>query len=134
MGYFIYYIEGPLLWFSIITTTALILARSSLAFSAILLRIHRRQIEWKRRLSNFLRLLLPYHKAAAKRPAYFSIRLIYHICLFAAPLWFSGHIVLWEESRFEWSWTLLPDMWIDWMTLTVLLLTLLFHTNSQNQI
>ena len=126
MGYLIYYIEGPLLWFSFILTTTLIFARSTLAFSAILLRTHDRFLGWKNNFSNFLRLLLPYHKAAVLRPAYFSIRLIYHVCLFVVPVWFSGHIVLWEESRFEWTWTPLPDMWIDWMTLAVLLLTFFF--------
>jgi len=36
------------------------------------------------------------------------------------PIWFSGHVYLWEESRFEWYWTPLPDLWADWMTLAVL--------------
>ena len=123
MGYLIYYIEGPLLWFSFIVTSSLILARSALAFSAIFFRIRDRYFGWGKKISNFLRLLLPYHEAAAKSPVYFSIRLIYHVCLFAVPLWFSGHIVLWEESRFEWTWTHLPDVWIDWMTLTVIFFT-----------
>ena len=126
MGYLIYYIEGPLLWFSFIFTIALILYRSALTFSAILFRIRDRYFGWEKKISNFLRLLLPYHKAAAKNPAYFGIRLIYHVCLFAVPLWFSGHIVLWEESRFGWTWTPLPDVWIDWMTLAVLLFSLFF--------
>jgi Pyruvate/2-oxoacid:ferredoxin oxidoreductase delta subunit len=32
----------------------------------------------------------------------------------------NGHIVLWEESRFEWSWASLPDAWVDFMTLLLL--------------
>jgi len=36
------------------------------------------------------------------------------------PIWFSGHIVLWSESRFEWEWVELPDAWADWMTLVLL--------------
>ena len=126
MGHLIYYIEGPLLWFSIIIATTLIFVRSAFAFSAIFFGIHHKHFGWGKKISTFLRLLLPYHKAAAKRPIYFNLRLIYHGCLFAVPVWFSGHIVLWEESRFEWTWTSVPDAWIDWMTLTVLLLTLFF--------
>jgi NAD-dependent dihydropyrimidine dehydrogenase PreA subunit len=97
-----------------------------MAFSIILFGAHDRFLRWEKKISNFLRLLLPYHKAISIRPAYFSIRLIYHVCLFTVPVWFSGHIVLWEESRFEWTWTPLPDVWIDWMTISVLLLTLFF--------
>lgn len=126
MGYLIYYIEGPLLWFSIIITITLIFARSTFTFFAIFSNIFHKHFGWKFFFSTFLRLLLPYHKVAAKRPIYFNLRLIYHGCLFAVPIWFSGHIVLWEESRFEWTWTPLPDLWVDWMTLTVLLLTIFF--------
>lgn len=70
MGYLIYYIEGPLLWFSIIFTTTLIFARSAFAFSTI----------------------------------FFGI----------------------NHKHFEWTWTPLPDLWVDWMTITVLLLTIFF--------
>jgi ferredoxin len=42
------------------------------------------------------------------------------------PIWFSGHIGLWEESRFGWSWTALPDEWVDWMTLIFLGLAAFF--------
>ncbi len=114
------------MWFSLIITSTLIFVRSAFAFFAIFLGIHHNYFSWQKKLSAFLRLLLPYHKTAAKRPVYFNLRLIYHGCLFTVPVWFSGHIVLWEESRLEWTWTPLPEVWIDWMTLTVLLITLFF--------
>jgi len=64
--------------------------------------------------------LLPFHRAVLKKPVYTSLRYAFHACLFIVPVWFSGHIYLWEESRFECYWTPLPDAWADWMTLTVL--------------
>ena len=33
---------------------------------------------------------------------------------------------MWEESIFEWSWTPLPDKWVDWMTLILLGLAVFF--------
>ena len=51
---------------------------------------------------------------------------IFHICLIIVPIWFSGHISLWEESRFEWSWTPIPDGLADWMTLIFLAIALFF--------
>jgi len=126
MGYLIYYIEGPLLWFTLILAATLIIARSILAFSTIFIGINRKHFDCKRNFSTFFRLLLPYHKSLAIKPVYFISRFIYHGCLFAVPIWFSGHIVLWEESKLEWTWTPLSDLWIDWMTLAVLLLSAFF--------
>ena len=56
--------------------------------------------------------------------AYFI--LIFHICLIVVPIWLSGHITLWEESRFEWSWSAIPDGLADWMTLIFLAIALFF--------
>jgi len=65
-------------------------------------------------------ILAPYHRAVLHKPAYAVLRYTFHACLFIVPIWFSGHVYLWEESRFEWYWTPLPDIWADWMTLAVL--------------
>jgi formate hydrogenlyase subunit 6/NADH:ubiquinone oxidoreductase subunit I len=64
--------------------------------------------------------LAPFHRAAHKKPFYAAFRYAFHACLFIVPIWFSGHVYLWEESRFEWYWTPLPDVWADRMTLAVL--------------
>jgi ferredoxin len=64
---------------------------------------------------------VPFHRAVLKRPVYTTIRYAFHACIFIVPIWFSGHIYLWEESRFEWYWTPLPDEWTDRMTLFVLI-------------
>jgi ferredoxin len=72
------------------------------------------------------RFLAPFHRAFLKRPAYSSIRYIFHACLIIVPVWFAGHISLWEESRLGWSWSSIPDKWADWMTLLVLALALFF--------
>jgi ferredoxin len=37
-------------------------------------------------------------------------------------------VSLWEESRFEWYWTPLPDEWADWMSLAVLAACAFFLT------
>ena len=72
------------------------------------------------------RSLLPFHNAVIKKPLYAILRYIFHICLFAVPIWLAGHIALWEESRFELTWRSLPDAWADWMTLLLLGLAIYF--------
>jgi Pyruvate/2-oxoacid:ferredoxin oxidoreductase delta subunit len=64
--------------------------------------------------------------AVAKRPGYALLRYVFHLCLFAVPIWLGGHIVLWSESRFEWDWKSLPDSWADWMTLFVIAAAIFF--------
>ena len=77
-------------------------------------------------ISSFLRVFIPFHRAAPKRPIYALLRYIFHICLFVVPIYLAGHISLWEESSLEWSWIALSDEWADWMTLTVLVLAVFF--------
>jgi ferredoxin len=48
------------------------------------------------------------------------LRYVFHFSLIIVPVWLSGHIALWQESRFEWSWTPLPDAWADRLTLLVI--------------
>jgi Pyruvate/2-oxoacid:ferredoxin oxidoreductase delta subunit len=119
---FLSFAEGPFLWIVFVLFGAGLILRT--AFFA--LSIIRRRPAFERR-SIFeagpiliARLLLPFHRAFASKPFYTLLRYGFHICLFAVPVWFSGHISLWEESRFEWYWTPLPNDWADTMTLMVL--------------
>jgi ferredoxin len=119
---FLSFAEGPLLWIVFILFAAGLLLRTVFFVLGI---IRRRPSLEPHAVFNtspllILRLLLPFHKAVLKKPFYSLLRYGFHICLFAVPIWFSGHINLWEESRFEWYWTPLPDDWADTMTLMVL--------------
>jgi NAD-dependent dihydropyrimidine dehydrogenase PreA subunit len=81
---------------------------------------------WGYVLVSLGRSLFPFHMGAKKRPVYTCLRYVFHVCLFVVPIFLFGHIVLWEESRFEWGWTALPDTWADRLTLLVLILCLTF--------
>jgi len=120
MATILYFSETTLLWIVALFFVVGIAWRS-LCFLICLFRkrpVSRHGI-WQRCI-NLLRSGIPFHKAALKRPVYAFLRYSFHVCLFVAPIWFSGHIVLWEESFFEWYWTPLPDTAVDWMTLFVL--------------
>ncbi|UCF93136.1 MAG: 4Fe-4S dicluster domain-containing protein [Desulfobacterales bacterium] len=54
------------------------------------------------------------------------LRYIFHAGLIVVPIWYGGHIPLWEEYGFDWYWTALPDPWIDRLTILVLVLALYF--------
>jgi len=119
---FLSFAEGPLLWIVFILFGVGLLLRT--AFFALSI-ISRQpsigpQPDINARPFLILRLLFPFHNAVLKKPVYSLLRYAFHICLLAVPIWYSGHISLWEESRFEWYWTPLPDDWADSMTLVVL--------------
>jgi nitrate reductase gamma subunit len=61
-----------------------------------------------------------------KNPVFIICVYLFHICLIVVPIWLAGHISLWEESRFGWSWSSLPDKWADWMTLLVFAIAIYF--------
>jgi NAD-dependent dihydropyrimidine dehydrogenase PreA subunit len=74
----------------------------------------------------FVRFLLPFHRAVKKRPAYSGLRYLFHACLIIVPIWYSAHVVMWEESGLAWSWNAMPDGWADGMTLILLILASVF--------
>jgi len=114
------FVEGPLLWIAFLVFLAALLIRLFF-FSCSIIRSSRdkdkRQVYT---IATFGRFFLPFHKAVVKKPIYATLRYIFHLCMLVVPIWYSGHIVLWSESRFEWEWVELPDAWADWMTLVLL--------------
>jgi ferredoxin len=111
---------GPLLWIAFLVLGLSVLIRTA-SFLSVIIRSARNK---DRKLGYFAaamaRVGLPFHQAATRKPLYVLLRYIFHISLIAVPIWLSGHIVLWEESRFEWSWEAMPDAWADWLTLLVI--------------
>ena len=120
------FVEGPLLWIVFLVFLAALLIRLFF-FSCAIIRSSRdkdkRQVYT---VATFGRFFLPFHKAVVKKPIYATLRYIFHLCMLIVPIWYSGHIVLWSESRFEWEWVELPDAWADWMTLVLLGLAVYF--------
>jgi formate hydrogenlyase subunit 6/NADH:ubiquinone oxidoreductase subunit I len=114
------FVEGPLLWIVFIVFLAAVIARSLFFVMRILLTSRVRKGNQEHPFAIFGRVFLPFHKAIAKKPIYAGLRYVFHFCLFVVPIWLAGHISLWEESRFEWSWTSLPGALADWMTLIFL--------------
>ena len=68
-----------------------------------------------------VRSLVPYHKKMVKAPVYTILRYLFHLCIFTVPIWFSGHVAMWEESSLEWYWTPISDGLADYMTLAVMI-------------
>ena len=119
---FLAFAEGPLLWVVFVFFGAGLLLRTVFFVLSIIRRRPSLNPHPAFNASPFLilRLLLPFHNAVLKKPFYSLLRYVFHICLFVVPIWYAGHVSLWEESRFEWYWTPLPDNWADTMTLMVL--------------
>lgn len=122
------FVEGPLLWIAFLTFIIGSLLRAIMFFiiSRKADRIIYQHFSWKYIFATFGRWLLPINKDVAKSPVFTILAYIFHICLIIIPIWLSGHITLWEESRFEWSWSSIPDELADWMTLIFLAIALFF--------
>ena len=122
------FVEGPLLWIACLTFIigSLLRAVLFLSVSRKMDKIVYQHFSWKYIFATLGRWLLPLNKDVAKNPVFTSLAYIFHICLIIVPIWFSGHITLWEESRFEWSWSSIPDGLADWMTLIFLGIAIFF--------
>ena len=114
------FVEGPFLWIVFLMFIVAIIIRLAFFFCAIIRSGKHRDFRLWYSLATFGRFFLPFHKAIPGKPIYTILRYVFHLCLVVVPVWFVGHIALWEESRFEWTWSSLPDEWIDWLTLLVL--------------
>jgi ferredoxin len=120
------FVEGPLLWIVFLIFIIGIIARLTFFFSTIIKSSKDKDSRWWYISATFGRSFVPFHNAVIKKPVYATLRYIFHVCLIIVPIWLSGHIALWEESRFEWAWTSLSDAWADWMTLLLLALAAYF--------
>jgi len=125
---FFSFVEGPLLWIAFLTFIIGSLLKAALFLSLSIKKdkIIFKHFRWKYVLATFARWLLPINKDVAKNPVFTISGYVFHICLLAVPIFFSGHISLWEESRFEWTWASMPDGLTDWMTLIFLAICLFF--------
>jgi nitrate reductase gamma subunit len=122
------FVEGPLLWIACLTFIIGSLLRAALfvSVSSKKDKIIYQHFSLKYILATIGRWLLPLNKNVAKNPVFTIAGYVFHFCLIVVPIWFSGHITLWEESRFEWSWTPIPDGLADWMTIILLAIALFF--------
>jgi nitrate reductase gamma subunit len=128
MTAFYSFVEGPLLWIAILTFIlgSLIRAAIFLTVSGQKDKIIYKHFRLKYVLITFIRWLLPLNKDIIKNPVFTTLGYLFHICLLVVPIWYTGHVVLWEESRFNWYWTPIPDGLADWMTLIFLAIALFF--------
>ncbi|MFH1116682.1 MAG: 4Fe-4S dicluster domain-containing protein [Pseudomonadota bacterium] len=120
------FVEGPFLLFSLVFFSAGVTVRLALSLYAVITARRGKEAADRSLPSIFPRTLVPLHSLARSRPLYFSIRALFHISLAAVPVWYGGHIALWEMSALGLSWTPMPDPVADVMSIGVLVLVLYF--------
>ena len=112
--------EGPLLWVAFLLLTVGIVLRIAFFFLALIRSSRSQKFTLAYIAASFARAWVPFHNAVFRKPVYTALRYAFHASLIIVPVWLSGHIALWEDSRFAWSWTPLPDAWADRLTLLVI--------------
>lgn len=122
------FVEGPLVWIAFLVF--LIGSALHLFFFFTLSSKKDKPIyrffSLKWMLLSIVRWLFPANVDLKKNPIFTILGYIFHICLLAVPLFYSAHMMLWEESRFKWKWWTMPDAWADWLTLVLLAIALFF--------
>ncbi len=108
------------MWFSFLVLITGIGIRIGSFFFSILKSSFLTDHKLKYVLFCFARSLIPYHRAFPNMPIFITGRYLFHIIVFAVPLGLAGHVILWEESRFSWSWPSLPEAWADILTLAII--------------
>ncbi len=121
-----YLLNGPILWFSFIVFFSSVLTRTTFIVLSLIKSSWKQNIQWKQFLERTIRYFFPLHKLFVKRPFYSIPRVVFHICLFAVPIGFSGHITLLEESSLELSYWAIPDDLCDQMTMLVMVFAVFF--------
>ena len=121
-------VAGPLLWLSFAVFIVGLLVRivTFLRVSREKDKIIYQHFNWRYVLLTLARWLMPINPTVAKTPAYFLLVYVFHFCLLVVPVFLQGHIVLWEESRFGFSWPALPHLLADLMTLSFIAIAALF--------
>ncbi len=120
------FVEGPLLRITMITFAGAVAARLSFFVASVIRSSTNRESPGIYLLGTLARFFAPLHMLINRRPKYFSLRIAFHICMVAVPVWLSSHIVLWELSRLGWSWPALPAWLADVMTLLLIGLIIFF--------
>ena len=125
---FVAFVEGPLVWIAFLTF--LIGSALRLLFFFTLSTKKDKPVyrffSFKWMLLSISRWLFPVNPDLKKNPFFSVLGYLFHICLIAVPLFYSAHLMLWEESRFKWKWWAMPDRWADWMTLLLLAIAVFF--------
>jgi Pyruvate/2-oxoacid:ferredoxin oxidoreductase delta subunit len=118
------FVSGQLLEIILIFFAAGLLFRSGSFMISIIKSNKFKQLKWKHGLKTVGRSFLPLHRTFKSMPVYTLFRYLFHICLFAVPIFFYGHIVLWESSWLQLSIPPIPDWLADWMTIIFIILSL----------
>jgi Pyruvate/2-oxoacid:ferredoxin oxidoreductase delta subunit len=118
--------EGPLLWSVFLIFLSGIIGKLSFFVYAIIKNSKDHNSRWRYIFATLGRSFVPFNCAVIYKPIYTTLRYIFHLCMILVPIFLAGHIMLWEESRFESSWAALPDAWADWMTLIFIALASYF--------
>ena len=118
--------EGPLLALSLIIFTLGIITRLSFFTVSVIRSSKDKPFRLGHILATWIRLFFPFHKGVFSKPLYAFLRYLFHFCLIVVPIWFTGHIILWQFSWLGWDWTGLPYLWADIMTLVFLALAAFF--------
>jgi nitrate reductase gamma subunit len=125
---FVGFIEGPLVWIAFLTFLLGSALRLILFFTLSIKKdkpIYR-FFNFKWLILSIVRWIFPANPDLKKNPFFSIMGYLFHICLLAVPLFYSAHLIMWEESRFHWKWWAMPDSWADWMTLILLGIALYF--------
>lgn len=122
MNGFIEFIMGPMVWISFLVFFGGLAVKAA----GIVRRAREKEaymfsyLTWFHSLRSICAWLVPFlPRATRERPLFYGVSYLFHLAVFAVPLFLSAHIVLVEEA-FNISWPALGDGTADLLTVTVI--------------
>ncbi|MCG8618157.1 MAG: nitrate reductase [Desulfobacterales bacterium] len=132
MTSFIDFIMGPMVWISFL----IFFGGLGYKLNRIIRGVRDREnyvfsyLTWYHSLRSIGAWLIPFFpRATRQQPFFYGASYIFHLALFAVPLFLSGHVVLVEEA-FNISWPVLNDTLADLLTVMVIA-SLVFFTGRR---
>ncbi len=122
MNGFIDFIMGPMVWISVL----IFLGGLGFKLTGIFRQVREKEnyvfsyLTWTHSLRSIVAWLIPFFpRSTRERPGFYAVSYLFHLALFAVPLFLSAHVVLVEEA-FNISWPVLNDNFADMLTVFVI--------------
>lgn len=116
------FLIGPALWITFIIFIGGLIVRFTYLFglSRERDRIFYNHMSPSWALKSIIHWLIPWGSASLRlQPVFSLVFFVFHICLFAVPLFLSAHNMLWDEAFGISLWSM-PDVWADILTVILI--------------
>ena len=117
-----FFLTGPAVWIAFIVFIGGLILRITYLFGLSRERdrvfYNHRSLSWA--LKSILHWMVPWGSVSLRlQPVFSLVFFVFHVCLFAVPLFLAAHNMLWQEAFGISLWSI-PDLWADMLTIILI--------------